>query len=239
MLKGDTKLGELFAKLRPAKIIKVLFVMAVSLGAIGFSFRYLSVYNSQKDKIGQLEHALQELRAAMNVDSVRQYSIQKVLAIINRFNPTMDSGTKYEIANTIYEMSVKYPNLDIDIICATITHESARTWKPDVVSQAGAMGLMQVMPTTGMYVAQYEGITWKSPEDVLFNPIFNIRIGCRYLSSLVSDYELDGGLAAYNGGAKRASLWIKSDRAAGILWAETSNYVPSVMKLIDQYREMN
>ncbi len=239
MLKGDTKIGDLFAKLRPANIIKVLFVMAACLGAIGFSFRYLSVYNSQKDKIGQLERALQELRAAMNVDSVRQYSIQKVLAIINRFNPTMDSGTKYEIANTIYEMSVKYPNLDIDIICATITHESARTWNPEVVSQAGAMGLMQVMPNTGMYVAQYEGITWNSPEDVLFNPIYNIRIGCRYLSSLVSDYELDGGLAAYNGGAKRASLWIKNDRAAGILWAETSNYVPSVMKLRDQYREMN
>ncbi len=239
MLKGDTKIGELFAKLRPTKIIKVVFVMAVCLGAIGFSFRYLSAYNSQKDKIGQLERALQELRAAMNVDSVRQYSIQKVLAIITRFNPTMDAGTKYEIANTIYEMSVKYPNLDIDIICATITHESARTWNPEVVSQAGAMGLMQVMPTTGMYVAQYEGITWKSPEDVLFNPIFNIRIGCRYLSSLVSEYDLDGGLAAYNGGAKRASLWIKNDRAAGILWAETSNYVPSVMKLIGQYREMN
>lgn len=239
MLKGDTKTGELFAKLRPVKIIKTIFVMAACFGAIGFSFRYLSAYNSQKDKISQLERALQELRAAMNVDSVRQYSIQKVIAIINRFNPAMDSGTKYEIANTIYEMSVKYPNLDIDIICATITHESARSWNPEVVSQAGAMGLMQVMPTTGMYVAQYEGITWKSPEAVLFNPIYNIRIGCRYLSSLVSDYELDGGLAAYNGGAKRASLWIKNDRAAGILWAETSNYVPSVMKLIDQYREMN
>jgi peptidoglycan lytic transglycosylase len=239
MLKGDTKTGELFAKLRPAKIIKTVFVMAACVGAIGFSFRYLSVYNSQKDKISQLERALQELRAAMNVDSVRQYSIQKVIAIINRFNPTMDSGTKYEIANTIYEMSVKYPNLDIDIICATITHESGRSWKPDVISQAGAMGLMQVMPTTGMYVAQYEGITWNSPEGVLFNPIYNIRIGCRYLSSLVSEYDLDGGLAAYNGGAKRASLWIKNERAAGILWAETSNYVPSVIKLRDQYREMN
>jgi soluble lytic murein transglycosylase len=217
----------------------MVFVMVACLGAIGFSFRYLSVYNSQKDKISQLERALQELRAAMNVDSVRQYSIQKVIAIINRFNPTMDSGTKYEIANTIYEMSVKYPNLDIETICATITHESGRTWKPDVISQAGAMGLMQVMPNTGMYVAQYEGITWNSAEGVLFNPIYNIRIGCRYLSSLVSDYELDGGLAAYNGGAKRASLWIKNERAAGILWAETSSYVPSVMKLRDQYREMN
>ncbi len=239
MLKGDTRLGEMLAKIRPAKIFKIIFVMAACLGAIGFSFRYLSVYNSQKDRIGQLERALQELRAAMNVDSVRQYSIQKVIAIINRFNPSMDSGTKYEIANTIYEMSVKYPNLDIDIICATITHESARTWNPEVVSQAGAMGLMQVMPTTGMYVAQYEGITWKSPEEVLFNPIYNIRIGCRYLSTLVGEYELDGGLAAYNGGERRAALWLKNDRAAGILWAETSSYVPSVMKLIDQYREMN
>jgi soluble lytic murein transglycosylase len=239
MLKGDTKFGELFAKLRPAKIVKAVFIAAACLGAIGFSFRYLSVYNSQKDKIGQLERALQEIRAAMNVDSVRQYSIQKVIAIVNRFNPMMDSGTKYEIANTIYEMSVKYPNLDIDIICATITHESARTWNPEVVSQAGAMGLMQVMPTTGMYVAQYEGITWRSPEEVLFNPIYNIRIGCRYLASLVNEYDLDGGLAAYNGGEKRASLWLKNDRAAGILWAETSNYVPSVMKLRDQYREMN
>ncbi len=239
MLKGDRKYGEILAMLRPAKIVKVVFVVAACLSAIGFSFRYLSAYNSQKDKIGQLERALQELRAAMNVDSVRQYSMQKVIAIINRFNPTMDSGTKYEIANTIYEMSVKYPNLDIDIICATITHETGRTWNPEVVSQAGAMGLMQVMPTTGMYVAQYEGISWKSPEDVLFNPIYNIRIGCRHLSSLVSEYDLDGGLAAYNGGERRASLWIKKDRAAGILWSETSSYVPSVMKLIDQYREMN
>jgi soluble lytic murein transglycosylase len=240
MIKGATmKLGEMLLKLRPAKIAKIVFVMAACLGAIGFSFRYLNVYNSQKDKIGQLERALQELRAAMNVDSVRQYSIQKVITIINRFNPTMDSGMKYDIANTVYEMSIKYPNLNIDIICATITHESGRSWNPEVVSPAGAMGLMQVMPTTGMYVCQYEGITWNSPEAILFNPIFNIRIGCRYLSSLINEYDLDGGLAAYNGGEKRASMWVKSDRAAGILWAETSNYVPSVMKLITEYRNMN
>lgn len=240
MIKGATmKLGEMLSILRPAKILKAVFVMTACLGAIGFSFRYLNVYNSQKDKIGQLERALQELRAAMNVDSVRQYSIQKVITIINRFNPTLDSGVKYEIANTIYEMSIKYPNLNIDIICATITHESGRSWNPEVVSPAGAMGLMQVMPTTGMYVCQYEGITWNSPEVILFNPIFNIRIGCRYLSSLINEYDLDGGLAAYNGGEKRASMWVKSDRASGILWAETSNYVPSVMKLITEYRNMN
>jgi soluble lytic murein transglycosylase len=238
MIKGE-KLGEKIAKLRPAKIMKVVSVVALCALMIGFSFRYLHIYNAQEDKIGELERALQDLRSAMNVDSVRQYSIQKVIAIINRFNPNMDSAKKYEIANTIYEMSVKYPNLDIDLICATITHESARSWNPEVVSQAGAFGLMQVMPTTGMYIAKYEDINWNSAEEVLFNPVFNIRIGCRYLSSLIDEYNVDGGLAAYNGGERRAALWVKSGHADGILWAETSNYVPSVKNIYKQYREMN
>src|SRR5574341_171756 len=114
MLKGD-KIGEKVMKVRASKIIKVVFLVAACLMVIGFSFKYLSIYNSQEDKISQLERALHDLRAAMNVDAVRQYSIQKVIAIIDRFNPTMDSAIKYEIANTIYEMSVKYPNLNIDL----------------------------------------------------------------------------------------------------------------------------
>jgi soluble lytic murein transglycosylase len=238
MITGEY-LGEKLAKLRPARIMKVVSIVALCALVIGFSFQSFRIYNAQEDKISELERALQDLRAAMNIDSVRQYSIQKVIAIVNRFNPNMDSAKKYEIANTIYEMSVKYPNLDIDLICATITHESARTWNPETVSQAGAMGLMQVMPMTGVYIAKYEDINWSSPEEILFNPVFNIRIGCRYLSSLISEYNVDGGLAAYNGGEKRAALWVKSGHAAGILWDETSFYVPSVKNLYKQYREMN
>lgn len=238
MIKGET-FGEKTSKLRPAKIVKIVSVVVACALVIGFSFRYLSIYSAQEDKITELERALQDLRSAMNVDSVRQYNIQKVIAIINRFNPNMDSAKKYEIANTIYEMSVKYPKLDIDLICATITHESGRSWNPEVVSHAGAMGLMQVMPTTGMYISKYEDIDWSSPEEVLFNPIFNIRIGCRYLSSLVDEYSVDGGLAAYNGGEKRAAMWVKNNFAEGILWDETSAYVPSVKNIYKQYREMN
>jgi len=238
MIKGEY-FGEKIAKLRPARIMKIVAVVALSALVISFSFRYLSIYNAQEDKITELERALQDLRAAMNVDSVRQYSIQKVIAIVNRFNPNMDSAKKYEIANTIYEMSVKYPNLDLDLICATITHESGRSWDPQVISPAGALGLMQVMPRTGMYIAKYEDISWSSAEDVLFNPVLNIRIGCRYLSSLIDEYNVDGGLAAYNGGEKRAALWVKSGHVDGILWDETSVYVPSIKNIYKQYREMN
>ena len=220
------------------RIVSYSVLVLFCLVASGLSLRYFSLSHSQGAKIVELERALQDLRAAMNVDSVRQYSIQKILAIIDRFNMDMESSLKYDIANTVYEMSVKYPNLNIDLICATITHESGRTWNPEVVSHAGAMGLMQIMPNTGMYVAAYEGITWTTPEEVLFDPIQNIRIGCRYLSSLISEYDIDGGLAAYNGGQRRAAMWIRENRAEGILWSETSKYIPSVLKIYDEYRQM-
>jgi len=213
-----------------------LAVVVVVVAAVGFSIRYYASINSSRAKIEMLERAVQDLRAAMNVDSIRHAAIQKVMYIIDKYNPDMPSSEKYEIANEIYNMSMKYTNLDIDLICATITHETANTWDPNVISRAGAMGLMQIMPATGMFIAQYEGITWTSKEDVLLNPIYNIRIGSRYLASLIQMYGVDGGLAAYNGGEKRAALWIANGRADGILWSETSRYVPSVLGLYQEYR---
>lgn len=238
MSTGENQGGKYGKRRISSRIFLYGILVSICLVAAGVSFKYYTLSQMQTSKIGELERVLHELRGSMNVDTVRQYSIQKVIAIIDRFNPRMESSLKYEIANTVYEMSVKYPNLDIDLICATITHESGRTWNPEVVSHAGAMGLMQVMPTTGMYVASYEGLNWTKPEDVLFNPILNIRLGCRYLSALITEYDLDGGLAAYNGGAKRAAMWIKANREDGILWDETQKYIPSVKKLYSEYRLM-
>jgi len=100
------------------------------------------------------------------------------------------------------------------------------------------MGLMQMMPTTAIWIAHYEGISWTSPEEILFNPIYNIRIGCRYLSALIEKYGVDGGLAAYNGGEKRAALWLTSNKADGMLSAETSNYIPRVLSLYSEFKSM-
>ena len=228
------------ARFRSLRLLRVLLFLGVGLAAVGFGFRYFRLASAQQEKIAQLESAIQGLKGAMNVDSARQYSIQKVIAIIDRFNFQMPSPQKYEIANEIYEMSMKYSNLEMDLICATITQETGKTWNPQSVSKAGAMGLMQIMPTTGMYVAQYESLPWTTPENILFDPIYNIRIGCRYLSSLIDFFnDTEGALAAYNGGERRASLWLRQDKAEGILWNETQNYYPSVLKLAAEYRLMN
>lgn len=218
---------------------RILAVFLVCSAFIGFSYRYVNETSDQQAQIKSLERTVNDLRHALNVDSIRYANIQKILSIIDRFNPRLASTLKYQIANEINEMSLKYANLDIDLICATITQESGRTWDPKVVSPAGAMGLMQIMPLTAMYVSQLEGITWTSAEDILFDPIYNIRLGCRYLSSMISAYDIDGGLAAYNGGERIASLWLKSNRNDRVLWRETREYVPSVLKLYEEYRSMN
>jgi soluble lytic murein transglycosylase len=171
----------------------------------------------------------------MNVDTVRQHYIQKTMGVIADYNPAMPSDERYDIASEIYDMSIKYDNLDVDLLCATITHESAQTWRANIRSKAGAMGLMQVMPATGMFIAHFEGITWTSPQEVLLNPIYNIRIGARYLSTMISLYGLEGGLAAYNGGERRAALWVAGGADNESLPTETRDYVPAVLAI---YKEL-
>jgi soluble lytic murein transglycosylase len=213
-----------------------LFIIPLLLGMCSVSFFAVKADLSE-EQIDKIEQAMVQSRNIMMVDTDRLSAQGKIANIISRFNPDMPDGLKHAIGLEIYRMSVKYPNLDVDLICATITHESARTWDSEVVSRAGALGLMQVMPSTGRWLARHENINWTTDEEVLFNPIYNIRLGTRYLSELIDAYELEGGLAAYNGGGKRVELWLANNKADGILWAETRAYVPFVLKLYDEFKE--
>ncbi len=234
---GNAPSPEKMAQPGRSGLLKSVFLLIFIIVVFFVSYKYFGLGQVQNNpKLNDLEKSLQDIRAAMNVDSVRQYNIQKMMKIIDRYNPALPSGIKYEIADEIYNMSIKYTNLDVDLICATITHESGGTWEPEVISVSGAMGLMQVMPATSLWIAHYEGITWTSSEEVLFNPIYNVRIGCRQLSTFIEMYDLEGGLAAYSGGEKRAAIWISSNKAKGILWAETNNYIPHVLLLYEEFK---
>ena len=173
---------------------------------------------------------------AMSVEQARDAAMRKIIGIIDSYNEEMSVARKMEIASVIYEMSVKYDNLDVDLICATITHESALTWDPSIVSPAGALGLMQIMPYMGAVLCKNEGLEWTGAKQILFDPVNNIRMGSRYLSSLIELYEIDGGLAAYNGGTVRAAKWLASGRDNDVLYEETRGYVPAILKLYASYR---
>lgn len=209
----------------------VLFVMMSALGVMG----YLNLRSSH-ERMMALDRELVELRSAMNTDSVRQHKLQKIMRIIREHNPDLSSMEVYDMASEIFEMDVRYSNLDIDLICAVITHESANSWNPSIESPAGAIGLMQIMPVTGVFLAEYEGITWSGPEDILTNPVYNIRLGTRLLSALIERYGLDGALAAYNAGERHAAVWLANGKDENLLWRETREYIPAVRKLYDRYQ---
>jgi soluble lytic murein transglycosylase-like protein len=226
---------DLFVGKQGKILLMVTLAVMTCISMASFAFRFYTLDQST-EKMAHLERSLSSLKAAMTIDSVRQFQMQRIMALIAKYNPSMPSALQYDIADEIYRMAIKYSNLNVDLICATITHESALTWRPDVRSQAGAMGLMQIMPATGVLLAADEGIPWTSPKEILYNPVVNIRLGCRYLSTLISLYELDGGLAAYNGGEKRAAMWLASGKDNRVLWEETRDYVPAVLKLYEEFQ---
>jgi soluble lytic murein transglycosylase-like protein len=211
-------------------------IIPIVIGACSISFLFYDASFTEA-RMDKLERSLEQVQNVMEVHDYRQLAVEKIGRIIKRFNSDIEDAVVSDLANEIFKMSVKYPNLDVDLICATITHESARTWEPSVVSHAGAMGLMQIMPSTGKWLAKYEGIEWNSAEDVLFDPILNIRLGTRYLSALIETYDLEGGLAAYNGGGKRVRMWLANNKADGILWKETRDYIPFVLGLYREFKE--
>ncbi len=225
------KTGKRFS-ISPIVLFIASFLLLIALLSVS---TYLA-YKLGTNRTERLSQELVNLRSAMNIDSVRQYQIQKVMKIIEAHNPNLSSVETYDVASEIYELSVKYTNLNVDLLCAMITHETGATWNPKVVSKANAMGLMQVLPVTGYFIADYEGISWTTPEEVLFNPVYNLRIGSRLLSMLVAQYGLDGGLAAYNGGEKQAGIWLANGKDDQYLWSETRKYVPAVRKLYAEYQ---
>ena len=218
------------------KLAQFCFVIIFSITLLKFNFHRSQGMEQQEKKLENIEILLNEVRGIAQIEWERQNAIKKIEIIIDQYNPAMEPELKLKIASEIFDMSKQYRNLDIELICATITHESARTWDTGIVSPANAIGLMQIMPLTGKLLAEEQGIAFQRIEDILVDPITNIRLGCRYLSMLIEAYNVDGGLAAYNGGMRRAERWVRNGRVKGILHEETEFYVPTILKYYEQYQ---
>lgn len=131
--------------------------------------------------------------------------------------------------------------LEESLVYAVIFCESH--FQTEVVSQAGATGLMQVTEETGRWAAGQIGI---NPDDLnLKDPETNIRLGCWYLKWLNEKFNgvRETGLAAYNAGHGNVAKWL-ADREKSkdglnldeIPFGETKSYVRRVQLIEKLYR---
>ena len=127
-------------------------------------------------------------------------------------------------------------DLDAALIAAIINQESGFV---DQTSSAGARGLMQITPDTAETIETLSGGETFVFED-LANPDLNIRYGTFYLDHLLERFEGNevAALAAYNGGPENAEEWGGTElEFDDIAFAETREYVESVLEARQQYRD--
>ena len=138
--------------------------------------------------------------------------------------------------------SAKEYDLDPYLVCGVIFTESA--FRPEAKSSVGALGLMQLMPATGLEEAELleiEGVT----EQQLTEPTLNIRLGCTYLRKLLDEFGTESvALAAYNAGPGRVRQWLKEygkkddGSILYIPYPETSKYVDRVQSAKGVYERL-
>lgn len=173
------------------------------------------------------------------------------LSILNGVPPGREGETvipqlRFPVAyvGTIGEHSAEH-FVPPDLVLAVIREESV--FDVDAVSRAGARGLMQIMPATGLWIARKLGRK-HATGDVLFTASSNIETGVWYLRFLLDrcDGSIVGTLAAYNAGASRMKGWREtfdpSVEPAGAIELigprETRTYVRRVLNTFAVYRSM-
>jgi soluble lytic murein transglycosylase len=100
----------------------------------------------------------------------------------------------------IDKISKKY-KVSREVIYSVIKIES--NFREHIVSHKGAIGLMQIMPSTGEWMAKSHNLPYS--QEMLLDPTYNIKIGTLYLSYLINRYEgnIEKVLIAYNAGPSR------------------------------------
>ena len=125
-------------------------------------------------------------------------------------------------------------HLDPALLAAVIYAESK--FHANAKSSSGAIGLMQLLPSTADGIALHTGGTNFHRSD-LYNPEINVRYGAWYLRHLLDKYDDEqAALAAYNAGQNNVDRWLADGQ--GIRFSETRAYVDRVEDLKGIYRDI-
>ena len=201
-------------------------------------------------QIGRADEAAQELRVGLTLAQPADRPLWAGLAA--ELNAELTTGTPEANLTRIaaepdYPTPALHPSRGFTIpkalVYAIVRQESR--FNPGVVSPAGAVGLMQLMPDTAVHASGNPRL--RDDMSSLFNPGVNLRIGQDYVTWLMNQgvgYDILRAVAAYNGGPatlqRTAQMLGEEDDSLMVIECmpapETRDYVEKVMAAYWAYR---
>jgi soluble lytic murein transglycosylase len=158
-----------------------------------------------------------------------------LVIIVIVFTATLFTVYPLKYKKYIIEAADLY-NVDRVLIASVINAESS--FRKDAISNKGAVGLMQIMPTTGEWVAGKIGIEFTA--ETLTDPRTNILIGTFYLNYLITKFgDTRTALIAYNAGEGKVRTWLAEQGALTLTtcpYPVTNRYADKVSHGMRFYR---
>ena len=151
---------------------------------------------------------------------------EKIQQVISGYQMRMDPERIRQIPKSILAESKIYDYDPMFLTALIITESSFNT---RARSNRGAIGLMQIVPTTGVAMASEKKMAWEG-KPTLYNPQANIALGAYYLNKLHNRFgDLDLALEAYNHGPTKLAKYLKR----GYQPTRYSKKVFKIYKMID------
>lgn len=197
------------------------------------------------------ETARVDVRAAKPGGKKRLKTALTIAALLIALSASVAIWLKGEMERRTYKL--EYPGLILQyaeeyrldpILVASVIHVESGN-RREIASPKGAVGLMQIMPATGEWIA--EKLNMKDyKEDMLTDPEINIQFGCWYLRFLQDRFQnTDEVLAAYNAGQGNVQKWLSNPGLSDdgvtlsqIPFKETEQYVERIQRAYIKYRSL-
>ena len=202
--------------------------------------------------IGRETEAEEELRAIFStlprherkamVTLASEFNLPNLQVRLSKMKELTDEEAlfaSYPMPEAIAEVQT---TVDSAMIFAISRQESS--FRPNVASHAGAVGMMQVLPSTANHIARHLG-TELATSDIsragLKNADINVRLGAAYIQMLMREPHVKGSwihaIASYNAGPGAVASWARLTRDVddpllyieSIPYSETRNYVVQVL----------
>ncbi len=153
--------------------------------------------------------------------AARMHLIDRSINTANRTRERHDYALRYPTPWRAEFAAAARDNVVEEAMLYGIARQESR-FTPEIVSSAGAVGLMQLMPATARWVAKQSGRTDYRPSRINELDI-NTQFGAFYFKYWLD--RLDGSwalaAAAYNAGPGRAQAWRPAATLDGAVWVET------------------